>query len=551
MANPAVILYLLVISLHRYICDDSSRTFSVLYDSLTDIPRNCLGINRTRNVNYLTYPDSSIHPILIPSAAWSSSRATGAVVYILLTEVMGYATKLMNVNTVLDDQPVNYVAGCYSSSDKLCQQRNSSNPQLHFTIESWMLGIRRASNLPSDVQPILLSVMDFSVDDSYFIWQSVYDDGFNSSSPQLLDDYRFYNSIKFKPHRYFHPWTRILERFPSEVLVRCSEMSPDGLNVRNTTHYTLITGDTDTSCRNDTVWFSPACRDDVSECVPLVVQYNVDNAMQLAWWYHLPLAIAVISPGPSGNYSEYYSAVRASRLLFHWTPVEYLRDDQGRTPVLLQLPRTNMLEQLAGIYRTGIEDIKPRNYGWPGLAAADRLVAFFASRLTFFDQDMRAMMATSGTLRAAGHNDLEAGWAAACAWVRGNEGRWSAWIPADCPAGLFLDESLTACLPCPAGSACAGRLAAPGLCPADSYCPAGAKAPVQCPRGRRTAGSGAASIENCSECVGLSDLFSSGIVTMLSQTAIDPFPFLESCAAMRTHKAMPLANKCCGCIAVN
>jgi hypothetical protein len=84
---------------------------------------------------------------------------------------------------------VNYVAGCLDATDGRCEQRNISNPRLHFTIESWM-GIQQVSNLPEEAQPVL-GVMDFSTDDTYFLWQSVFDEGFSLPSRQLLDDYRF------------------------------------------------------------------------------------------------------------------------------------------------------------------------------------------------------------------------------------------------------------------------------------------------------------------------------------------------------------------------
>ena len=396
-------------------------TNSTLYDSRP----SCLNINKTASLRMLVYSDQSIHPVLVPSCAWSSSRITGAIVFILLHEVMGYSVNLVNVNTVLDDQPVNYVAGCVSPTDIECVERDVDRPQLHFTIESWMMGIRRYYLLPESVKPQLLGALDFSVDDSYFLWQNIVDDALYSDTPVLLNDYHFYNASQFTPSKYFDTWQRILQLIPAYALVPCSSMSPDGENERNTTLYTHVTKDPCIECYNDTVWFSPACRANNSLCVPLVVQYNIDNAMQLAWWYNLPLAVMMVDSGREDDYAEYNSAIRRGRFLFgHMSPISNLHDSAGRPPALLSLPRFNLLEQVAGIFRTGIEDIQPRNYGWRGLEAVDPRVAWFATHIDFFDNDMSVLMSTSGALQDAGANEISAAMSTACQWARANEATW-------------------------------------------------------------------------------------------------------------------------------
>ena len=69
---------------------------------------------------------------------------------------MGYAASLIDIDIVFDDTPVNYVAGCLDAIDSQREQRNISNPRLHFTIETWMMGIQQASNLPEEAQPVLV-----------------------------------------------------------------------------------------------------------------------------------------------------------------------------------------------------------------------------------------------------------------------------------------------------------------------------------------------------------------------------------------------------------
>ena len=438
---------------------------------------------------------------MVPSLGWASGRITGAAAYYLLTEVMEFSAILVNVDTVLDDQPVNYVAGCSDPNDVECKVWNLTNPSLHFTVETWMLGSRRATKLPNEVKPVLLGVLDFSVDDSYFVKRSIFIAGQQGESPAFLDNYRFYDAQRFKPHVFFDPWNSMYELLPPSLMVRCSAMTPDGENARDAAHYTRVTGDSDVACHhNDTVWFSPACRANTTECVPIMVQYAVENIMQLAFFLRMPLAVIVVDRGQH-DYLEYYRAIEAGRFLFsHWAPMDVLRDADGGFPMLLDLPRTNMQEQLAGVFRTGIADIKPRNYAWRLLPQIDPRVAFFASRINFFDQDMQQLMHRSADLNASGLDSIQIGARVACEWLRANRPSWQAWIPADCPQGQRADGTLASCVPCEAGSFCVGQYSPAATCPPHSFCPAGASAPTPCPGQMETADSGATSADSCTVC---------------------------------------------------
>ena len=108
-----------------------------------------------------------------------------------------------------------------------------------------------------------------------------------------------------------------------------------------------------------------------SECVLTRIQYNVENIMQLAYFLRLPLAVILVQRGEN-NYREYYSAVLKGRFLFsHWSPSDMLIDEGGHFPVQLDLPRTNLQQHIAGVFKSGIANIKPRNYCWPDLPKID------------------------------------------------------------------------------------------------------------------------------------------------------------------------------------
>jgi hypothetical protein len=145
--------------------------------------------------------------------------------------------------------------------------------------------------------------------------------------------------------------------------------------------YTTLTGDAEVSCMSgsisgyeDGVWFSKSCRENKDECIPLVIQYTMDFAMQISYFLDMPLAVMMIASGKNNDYAEYYNVIQKNSCIFGW----YTPDDnllrQGRLPVSVRMPRTNKLEHKQGIYKTGLEDVSPRNYAWRYLPAADRHV---------------------------------------------------------------------------------------------------------------------------------------------------------------------------------
>ena len=152
-------------------------------------------------------------------------------------------------------------------------------------------------------------------------------------------------------------------------------MTPGSPNERLTDHYIAVTGDAGVGCFNDQVWFSPSCRGNTTRCVPLMIQYFFERAMQLATFLDLPLAVVMVGPG-SGSYDEYYRAARAGRFLFgHWSPDDLLVDPRGRQPVLLGLPRADPAEQARGIFRTGAASQQLRSYVWRELQGVDPQVS--------------------------------------------------------------------------------------------------------------------------------------------------------------------------------
>jgi hypothetical protein len=196
-----------------------------LPDNLTALTINSTGLK------YLNYANGSAHSISLPYPSWQSARILADITYILLHEVMGYSVVLTEMDTVMDSYPISLAAGCIDVDDFACSRRDVENPIVHMSIESWMMGMRRASTLPSEVQPVLLGVLDYSTADQIFLWQETVSAGLGKLS---LDYYRSYDASSYKPHVFFDHWTRMFELLPPELIVRCSTMTPGSVHERLT-----------------------------------------------------------------------------------------------------------------------------------------------------------------------------------------------------------------------------------------------------------------------------------------------------------------------------
>ena len=95
--------------------------------------------------------------------------------------------------------------------------------------------------------------------------------------------------------------------------------------------YTRLTGDADVSCMSgyisgyeDGVWFSKSCRENRDRCIPLVIQYTMNFAMQISYFLDMPLAVMMIASGKDKNYTEYYSVIQQTDCMFGWYSVYLL-----------------------------------------------------------------------------------------------------------------------------------------------------------------------------------------------------------------------------------
>jgi hypothetical protein len=297
----------------------------------------CLGdaVEANRTLSY----NSTSREVSIAYANWASARIGGEISYILLSEVLGYKAYLFDTDAIYSSHPINYAAGCRDADDISGRDCNIDDPLVHITVESWMGGIRRVDRLPERLRPVVLSTLDYPLEDQFFIWPDVLDSGYESNCRPLLDDYRTYRlrhkntSACQQVHSFFTPWKAVYDSFKKlDLIVRCSKMTEaEGRDAAALEKYTKLTGDAEVSCTSgsisgyeDDVWFSKSCRENKDECIPLVIQYTMDFAMQISYFLDMPLAVMMIASGKNNDYAEYYNVIQKNSCIFGWYSVYLL-----------------------------------------------------------------------------------------------------------------------------------------------------------------------------------------------------------------------------------
>ena len=102
---------------------------------------------------------------------------------------MGYSVVLVETNTSLSEHLVSYAAGCVDADDPECSKQDPEQPIVHFTLETWKSGNKRAQSLPDPVRPSLLNVQNYELFGNWYIWSDVVTAGLNSPFYLSLDFY--------------------------------------------------------------------------------------------------------------------------------------------------------------------------------------------------------------------------------------------------------------------------------------------------------------------------------------------------------------------------
>ena len=173
----------------------------------------------------------------------------------------------------------------------------------------------------------------------------------------LLDEsWRGYNTTHHNPKQYFDD----IHGVPLSELQLCSDT--DMSNPQRIGDYARFSGDYDgvvqqpdgsyfAKCdsNNNKWWYAPACRQNVSECIPLFTSGNGWKLQALMQWstaYGIPSAI-----GLSLGWSTYVKHVSSFRALFYWWIPDSTFVDM--LPSQLVLARHSANEWLMGDKKSG------------------------------------------------------------------------------------------------------------------------------------------------------------------------------------------------------
>lgn len=368
-------------------------------------------------------------PIRLLVYNWPSAEAFTSIANMLINEVLGVHS-VMNetINTVLE--AALKLSGC---EDTACVEIFEG---AHSALETW----DSASNELKDFReahaekaPVDLGSVGYTSEDGLYLSKATlsrsYDETGNS-----LDFYRGYNQSHHRVHQFFDSLAE-LQQLPFAEFVDCNEskwVNPAFINP-----YVQYTGDLDgvievgagdyhARCPNGKFWIAPACRQNFSECIPIVTGgygWSLDIFMMWSTSYGLPTALGV-----TRSFASYTSSISATNVLFYWwrPDVTFLHLD----PQQVIFPRHDADAWEKGDKRTASQGGhigKLVNVKLEGMGGIGSRVHAFLDNVEISLQDIEAVLAIVATGKSIAD--------AACDWITSNEAKWQKWIPVKTACG--------------------------------------------------------------------------------------------------------------------
>ncbi|CAE7449261.1 Tg [Symbiodinium sp. CCMP2456] len=262
----------------------------------------------------------------------------------------------------------------------------------------------------------------------------------------------------------------------------------------------------------DRFWLSPACRHNVSECIPMLSHeygWLVDAFMAWSTAYGMPAAVGIMdgkyeSTSESAEY--FYSLARSLNVLSFW-----FRPDTSQVafdPLPIIFPVHVATEWAVGNKRTAATG------SYIGKLASRRLREQAYNVLSFLEN---LKLELTEMQQYLGMKDATKSWEdVACQWITSNRQRWERWVPKDttCIPGFGLidaagnavttREAAKGCGLCTPGTSSkaildeTGRTYTCDLCSPGTYQEvSGETLCITCPAGRVAAEAGVSQCEAC------------------------------------------------------
>ena len=341
-----------------------------------------------------------------------------------------------------------------------------------------------------------------------YVSEAVFTAGY-SDAGLALDFHRSYNTTHHDPKRYFSS----LESVPIDELSPCNET--DMSSTQRMGAYLEHSGDqkgvekqTDgnyfANCSDGIWWIAPACRTNVSRCIPTLTSSNgwrLQAMMQWSTAYDMPTAIGIV-----GDFSSYVKRVKnISALFYWWVPDSTLIDLK---PLQIIFPRHSPSAWAAGDKKTSGAGSFVGKMVSKNLASKARTVQEFVSGIRMELGEIQGLLLKTQS---------EPVYDIVCQWMREKKTTWQQWLPVEthcfegfgmvdsfgdyaknrsgavscglCQAGTYSQETADdlgrtyVCVPCPPGSS-QSKASSTGCEP--------------CPKGTATAKWGMEACEPCS-----------------------------------------------------
>mmetsp|Transcript_7930 Transcript_7930/g.17576 ORF Transcript_7930/g.17576 Transcript_7930/m.17576 type:complete len:1446 (+) Transcript_7930:112-4449(+) len=398
---------------------------------------------------------------------WASAKVATGVAEVLVQEVLGYDTQI-SLLTGSSTVGLYAVAGCADPSgfsDPVaagCNLESWQNSPHHIALEVW--GEAKITTMEerlahvSSIIPDRGGSMGYSGIEGHYVFsrdaESIYE-----STGNPIEYYKAWNKRWHEPWKYFDS---IFDFDPSR-LRKCNETRlVDSVELEN---YLFHTGDEEGivrdsegnvlegACWNDSWWVAPACRHNLSQCVPSISAnsgWGFWDIMQKATVFNMPIAIAAAhTPADWGELGK-----KHRNIPYWYTPDDTFVD---MLPIRIAFPEYNAEEFRVGLQTSWRQRTPLNKFLWNRLRVVAPDAYKLLSSMTLTEQHITSLL-VDWTNSSGSRQEV------ACRWIKQHRSVWEAWVPSEtqCEAGLglvnadgeyvpSLGDGAVACAFCPAG----------------------------------------------------------------------------------------------------
>lgn len=371
--------------------------------------------------------DGGEMPVGILAGNWPSAPLLSEIVMILIQEVLGYNA---HVDPRFGDSglsPIYGLAGCKEFNNLLVNKScGEQETELHVSTDAWIGGyvphFEEMRKEYPDIAPIDLGSVGYDGEETMYVSQPVFSAAYDSNG-LVLDHHKSYNRSHHNAKQFFDS----VSDLPLAGVYRCNES--ELANPSRIDPYVQFSNDADGAVKTDDGyiakcvdkhwWVSPACRDSISECIPLLtggIGWRLQALMQWAAAYDMPVAIAVVA-----EWSAYVNLISTKKVLFYW----WLPDSTfiNLQPYQVLFPRHNPNQWAIGDKKTSLATSPISNMVSADLSRKASKVHDFVSKVRFSLLEVQELLLQSTQDQNYTYQDV------ACKWVQDSVPTWSGWIP--------------------------------------------------------------------------------------------------------------------------